>query len=139
MGKKIAIIGYFAKNKLSPDGQSNKTKIIYNNIVKRYGYKNVSKLDTTEWKNKPIVFFIRTLKLYFSNDDIIVMTAHKGVKILIPLFVNLNRFFSKKIHYIVIGGWLYDKSDSRFKKKLKKVNYIYSHNNSNATSFYLYT
>ena len=38
-------------------------------------------------------------------EHVVILPAQNGVKVFIPLFVFLKNF-RKKLHYIVIGGWL---------------------------------
>lgn len=40
------------------------------------------------------------------HQHIIIMPAYKGVHLIAPLIVLLNIPFRRKLHYVVIGGWL---------------------------------
>ena len=48
----------------------------------------------------------RCYLLIKSCENIIIMPASNGIKVFIPLFSKMNRIFHKKLHYVVIGGWL---------------------------------
>ena len=124
---KICICGHFGGDKDFYDGQTIKTKTIYKALIEEYGKKKVNKIDTYKWKKNPIRFFIRCVKDMKNTENMIVMPAQNGVKVFIPLFVFLNRFYHKKIFYIVIGGWLPELLEKRKKlaKSLKKIDKIF--------------
>ena len=56
------------------------------------------------------------------------MPAHNGVRVYVPLLTFFRKFFKKrKLHYIVIGGWLasFLKKKKGLARKLKKFDGIY--------------
>ena len=100
---KIGIVGHFGGNKKFVDGQTAKTKTIYSALSEKY---TITKLDTFNWKKHILQMFKNTLSLIKKNDNVIIITAQKGLFVFIPMFVIYNIFFHKKLHYVVIGGWL---------------------------------
>ena len=130
MGK-ILICGHFANNKISYDGQTIKTINVYKELVKKYGSDNVIVIDTYFIKKRPLKFFIDVFKQVKLVDNVIVLPAQRGIKIIIPLFNFLKFNYKFKIHYIVIGSWLPSliKDKKRLTKNLKKVEYIYLETN----------
>lgn len=128
---KICVCGHFAKEKESFNGQTIKTKNIYNQLVKKYGEYNVSIIDTYNWKKHPLRLFSQCIVSSKNSDHIVILPAHKGFKIFVPLFNFLKKKKRFKLHYIVIGGWLYSlvKNNRRMKKELSKTDYIYLENN----------
>ena len=50
----------------------------------------------------------KILASLFSSDNVIILPAQNGLKVIMPLVALLNVFFGRKIHYVVIGGWLPD-------------------------------
>ena len=56
-----------------------------------------------------------------------MLPAHNGVKFFTPVLTALNRFFKRKLFYIVIGGWLpeYLKDKKGLEKRLKKFDGIF--------------
>ena len=127
MSKKILICGHFANNQLSYDGQTIKTVNIYKELLKKYDKENILIADTFFIKNKPLSFFLDIIKNVKSVDNVIILPAQRGVKILIPFFNYLNKKKKFNIHYIVIGAWLpsiIEKSNYLI-KQLKKIDYIY--------------
>ena len=79
----IGIIGHFADGKEIYDGQTVKTRNIYEALKNDY---NPIKLDTYEWKNKKIDTFINCIKMLKNNKNIIILTAQRGLFVFIPLF-----------------------------------------------------
>ena len=124
----VGIIGHFAENKNKFDGQTVKTRCIYEALKTDY---NITTIDTDRWQLKKISIFFNCLKLIKSNSNVIILTAQRGLFVFIPLFVVLNLFFKKKLHYVVIGAWLEEKiKNKKFMIYcLKRFNYIYVENN----------
>ena len=128
--KKIGVIGHFGGNRNFNDGQTVKTQCIYRELKKIYGKNNVSIVDTYNWKKNPMKLLISSINVASTSTDIIVLPAHKGVKVFIPMFNILKYIFKFKLHYIAIGSWLPSliKNDKSMRKALKKVDYIYLEN-----------
>lgn len=103
---KVAVIGHFAFGHTYLDGQTIKTHNVYNALSENIGKQNVMTLDTYGG----LKFFIRMpivlCKALIEAKNIIILPAHRGVRIIAPLIVLLNIFFRQKLHYCVIGGWL---------------------------------
>ena len=128
--KTLSIIGHYGikvKNQLS--GQIVKTVIITKELEKSFGEKEVLKLDTHGAK---IISLLKApfqvIKALKRANNVIIFPAHNGVKIFVPLLVFFRKFFKKrKLHYVVIGGWLPEflKDKPKLAKKLKKFDYIY--------------
>lgn len=103
---KVGICGPFGLNKNLINGQTIKTKSITQGLINYYGEENIAILDSYNWKKNPIKFLMNCVKLIKKSENIILLPAQRGVKVFIPLFNFLNRFFHKKVHYVVIGAWI---------------------------------
>ena len=114
--KKVCIIGHFAKGENLLNGQTVKTKIVTKEIVKELGKKEVSCIDTHGGVKALISAFRQALIALKYHKNIIIMPAENGLRIFAPLLVLLNLLFHRKLHYVVIGGWL-----PEFLKKRKKL------------------
>ena len=70
---------------------------------------------------------IITEEIKNSNHEIVTVDAHGGIKVVVPVLAVLNRIYHKKLHYIVIGGWLSNFLDRKqfLKRQLQSFNYIY--------------
>ena len=125
--KKICIIGHFGFGKEYFDGQTIKTKIVTEELKHKYGNKNVTMIDTENGKKKVVTLPFLLLKSLKEHDNVIILPAHNGVRVIAPLLAVENRIFKRKIHYVVIGGWLPELvlQKKYLKKYLKTYNGIF--------------
>ena len=125
--KKVCVIGHFGFGENLLNGQTIKTKIVTKELDKRFGADQVVKIDTHGGtKAFPSVVF-QMIKAFIKCNNIIIFPAHNGIKIFVPLCNSINLFFHRRLHYVVIGGWLpsFLKDKSNLKKGLTKFNGIY--------------
>lgn len=126
--KTVALIGHFAFGYNYLDGQTIKTKIITDALCSRLNENEVIKIDTYGGKKNLIKSPFQVINAYKNAKNIIILPAHNGLRIYTPLLSFFRHFFKKrKLHYVVIGGWLPDfiKSKRLLKKQLKKFDCIY--------------
>ena len=109
------------------DGQTVKTKNIYNELAKKYGEENISKIDTFNWKKHPIYFIRKCRKELKNTENLIILPAHNGVKVFVPFFKFWNKFYHKKIFYAVVGGWLPELLASKvwLTKEIRKLSKVF--------------
>ena len=105
--KKVSVIGHFAFGFKFLDGQTIKTKIITEELQNQLGQEQVLRMDTHGgWKTllkAPLQAF-HALK---NSANVLMFPAHNGLRIYAPLLFLLKRLFKgRKLHHIVIGGWL---------------------------------
>lgn len=101
---KITIVGHFAQNLNFNDGQTIKTRNLYNELQKKYT--NTNLIDTYNWRKRIFNLFISCIKSLKNSDNVIILPAQNGVKVFVPLFAVFNVIYKRKIHYVVVGGWL---------------------------------
>ena len=129
---KVAIIGHFGGNKQFYDGQTVKTKIITEELQNQFGKEQVLKFDTNGgWKTllKAPFQVVSALK---NSTNVLIFPAHNGLRVYAPLLSFANKFFKKrKIHYVVIGGWLprFLMQHKWLSRMLRKFNGIYVETN----------
>lgn len=125
--KKIAIIGHFGGKENILDGQTIKTKILYDELSKSTNWK-IAKVDTYYKKHNPLKLGIDTFKCLISTKDIIVLLSGNGMKFYFPLLSFFANKFNKNIYHDVIGGNLdlYVSKYPKFKKYLNsfQVNWV---------------
>ena len=133
MRVKVSILGHFGEGVNLLNGQTVKTKIITEELQNQLGQDQVLKIDTHGgWKTllkAPFQVF-RALK---NSTNVLIFPAHNGLRVYAPLLSFQRHFFKKrKIHYVVIGGWLPEflKERKRLSKKLKKFDGIYVETNT---------
>ncbi|MFQ9726147.1 MAG: glycosyltransferase [Clostridium perfringens] len=106
--KKATVVGHFAEGKNLLNGQTVKTKIVYNELVRIYGKKQVDYIDTHGGAKVIIKALFKCIKKMNFSDNFIIMPAENGLRVFAPFLSLLNCFFNKRLHYVVIGGWLPD-------------------------------
>lgn len=99
----IAIIGCFGGNRELLDGQTVKTKTLYEEIEKNTNWK-IEKVDTYYKKNKPVYLLIKSLYSIAISENIIFSLSENGLKVYLPMLYLFGKFFNKKIYHCVIGG-----------------------------------
>ena len=120
MKKKIAIIGHFGGDKDFFDGQTVKTKILFDELSKAIDWE-IKKVDTYLNKTNKIKLLFVTFKCLFSCKKIIILVSGNGMKLFFPLLFFFAKFFHKDIYHDVIGGNL-DKNVNKNPKYIKYLN-----------------
>lgn len=105
--KRVAIIGHFAYGFEYLDGQTIKTKIISKEMRREFGDNEVEEIDTHGGWTTLCKAPFQVFSALRDNRNVIMMPAHNGLRVYAPLLKYARKFFRKrKLHYIVIGGWL---------------------------------
>ena len=132
MRVKVSILGHFGVGANLLNGQTVKTKIITEELQNQLGQDQVMKIDTHGgWKTflkAPFQVF-RALK---NSTNVLIFPAHNGLRVYAPLLSFQRRFFkNRKLHYVVIGGWLpqFLQKRKRLAETLKKFDGIYVETN----------
>ena len=131
--KKIAVIGHFAFGKEYLDGQTVKTKVLTQALRNRFGEDEILAVDTHGWSGNPIRFFLRVWQTAKQAENVVVLPAHNGLRVIIPLLHTAAKLHKKcRLHYVVIGGWLprYLKNKNNLAKQLKAFAGIYVETNT---------
>lgn len=103
---KVAIVGCFDGNNESYGGQVIKTRNIYKILERKLSKNAIIKIDTLNWMKKIINLLKESFNAIKKSENIIILPANNGVKVFVPFFLFFNKFFHRKIFYVVIGGWL---------------------------------
>ncbi|MCC5912476.1 MAG: glycosyltransferase family 4 protein [Clostridiaceae bacterium] len=128
MKKKVFILGNFGywTNKLN--GQSMRTRTVYEALKKNDGF-NIKYTDTSVRGKKIEILsnYLRGLFKWVTSKYIILLPAQKAIKFTLPFFCYFNILFRKSIHFIAIGGWLSEflQNNQAYVKYFKNVNFIY--------------
>lgn len=132
MKKKLSIIGHYGKGKTFLDGQTVKTKILTEELVLRYGEDKIGQVDTYGGKKVLLKLILKTISALRQSESVIILPAHKGLRVFVPVLNFFNRVYKRKLFYVVIGGWLpaYLKDKKCLTKKLKKFDAIFVETNS---------
>ncbi len=125
--KKLVIIGHFGGNENFLDGQTVKTKILYDELSKDMDWK-IIKVDTYYKSKKPVKLLLCTIKALFSSKYVIVLLSGNGMKFYFPILYFFVKTFHTRVFHDVIGGNLdtYVKKIPKFKKYLNsfRINWV---------------
>ena len=118
--RKVAVIGHFAYGLDCLDGQTVKTKIITEELQNQLEQDDVITLDTHGGKKTLLKAPFQVFRALKSSKNVLIFPAHNGLRIYAPLLSIQRCFFKKRrLHYVVIGGWL-----PQFLKKRKLLSHI---------------
>ncbi|MFC5465584.1 glycosyltransferase [Lederbergia graminis] len=125
--QRIGICGNFGFNQNIANGQIVKTKVIRDKLTAHFGNQHVYTIDSYLWKKRPLKILNECVRLAYKCDTIIILPAHKGIKVFAPLFNILCRIFNCKLQYSVIGGWLPEflNNNRRLLKSVKNMDTVY--------------
>lgn len=119
--RKLAIIGHFGFCGEFLDGQTVKTRIVGDELKRKLGEDEVRCIDSHGGFRFLLSFFWKGWNALRSCEIVIILPGENGLCVIPPVLLFYNLFFSRKIHYVVIGGWLPVKTaDSRFFRWLLK-------------------
>lgn len=130
--KTAGICGHFGLGKELLNGQTIKTKIISKELENQLGKNEVQIVDSHNSRSRLLHLIFNCLRMSKDCRNIIIMPANNGLKVFVPLFSLLNKLYHRKLHYIVIGGWLTEVIDESkwLKKLLKNFDGIYVETNT---------
>lgn len=130
--KRVGIIGHFGFGKDLANGQTIKTKIVTDELGKLLGKDEIHCVDTHMSKKQLLSLPFILWKTLKTCRNIVILPAHNGLRIIAPLLIFENAFFHRKLHYVVIGGWLpvFLNKRNSLVQKLKKFNGIYVETNT---------
>ena len=104
--RKISIIGNFNIKNNSYNGQTIKTRIVADELESLYGTSEIKRIDTAGGKSVVLRLLFQLFGCVARSRNVIILPAQNGIKVILPLVVIYNLLFSRRIHYVVIGGWL---------------------------------
>lgn len=129
MTVKVSVLGHFGRGETLLNGQTVKTKIITEELQRSLGREQVLKIDTHGgWKTLVKAPF-QTISALKNSRNILIFPAQNGLRVYAPLLSFFRRFFrGRKLHYVVIGGWLPSFLTERknLAKALKEFDGIYA-------------
>ena len=100
------MIGHYGGERIFLDGQTVKTKTITKALEDVYGTNNILRVDTYKSKKFFVKFIFQAQSILRKSQNIMVLPAQNGVRFIAPVLNFWNKFYKRRIHYCVIGGWL---------------------------------
>ncbi len=124
---KIAIIGHFGADRDLLDGQTVKTKILYQELTAATGWQ-IRTVDTYYKSTRPLRLLAQTVSCLLRSRDILVLLSGNGMRFYFPLLSFCARVFHTRVYHDVIGGSLdrYVERYPRFRRYLNsfRVNWV---------------
>lgn len=108
--KKIGVCGVYGDGPDFSGGQPGKVKTMIRMLSDYYGADNIKTANTAGWKKHPVKMLTNCIRLAQECECIVILPAHNGLKVFLPLFIGLRRVYHFKLFYSVIGGWLASKA-----------------------------
>lgn len=130
--KKVCVVGHFGFGENMLNGQTIKTKTVTTELEKQLGADQVMKIDTHGGAKALPKITVQLINAFKNCKNIIIFPAHNGIKVFVPLCNAINRVFHRKLHYVVIGGWLNELLDEhkKIEAELKAFTGIYVETNA---------
>ena len=87
-------------------GQTIKTLTLVNELEKKIGSDKLVKIDTSGGVRRVAFLLIDLLKYMRKSVNVVILPGQNGLRVIAPVISFLNLFFRRRVHYVVIGGWL---------------------------------
>lgn len=104
MSNKVTVIGYFGFETNQLDGQTIKTRNVYQLLRTAY---DTEFFDTQSLKNRKLNI-LPLLWMAFKYKNIFYLGAQNNLRYFFPLLYLISKLRRGKIVYVTVGGWLYD-------------------------------
>ena len=117
--KRIGIIGHFGGNENFMDGQTVKTKVLYDELNKT-GMYDIVKVDTYLFKKSKVKLILDTLRCLLGCNTVFLLVSAGGMRVYFPLLYYWNKIFKTRVIHDVIGGNLhkYVRDNKNYKRYL---------------------
>ena len=102
---KTLILGYLGYHTNQLDGQTVKTRNLYELVKNKLGESEVDYFDTQDFQYKKSSVFV-LLKKLIDCKYLFYLPAHNNLKYIFPIVFVISKICGFKILYFVIGGWL---------------------------------
>ncbi len=107
---KICVVGRFNRDHAC-DGQTIKTIEVVEELVKKYGEKNVRQTCYAKIRDNKPKLFIALLKSFAASERVIVAANSTGVRNLLKACTLINRIFHRKLYFMLVGAALAEEVD----------------------------
>lgn len=128
---KIGLIGRVDPERTLFDGQTVKTRMMYQLLCSLYGEQRIQVVDTLDWRHRWLQVFAGTCRCLRDCDRIVILLSRNGRRVLYPCLARTARRKGAKVYQNLIGGRLDDDLDEypRWAGYLNafEVNWVESH------------
>ncbi len=130
--RKLSIIGHFGFGKELLNGQTIKTKIVSDALIKELGAESVAMIDTHGGKKRALKILRDSYFALKASEQVLIAPAASAAKVIIPFLVFFNRFYKRKLYLLEIGGWLRAKLKSkRFRRYFSRFEKLFIETSEN--------
>ena len=107
MSVKVSVLGHFGGDEALLNGQTVKTKIITEELQHQFGQNQVLTIDTHGGAKTLVKAPLQAISALKNSRNVVIFPAQNGLRVYAPLLTFFRHFFKgRKLHYVVIGGWL---------------------------------
>lgn len=103
---KVCVCGHFAFGKTYLNGQTIKTKVVTKQLEKSFGKDEILKIDSHGGKKRMVLLPFLLFVNLFKCKNFVILPAQNGLRVIPAILLIENILFRRKLHYVVIGGWL---------------------------------
>lgn len=103
---KIGIIGRVDLGRTLFDGQTVKTRMMYQLLCEMYGADRIEIVDTIDWKHRALQIVVDTRRCLKRCDDVVILLSRNGRRVLYPLLAKTAQRRGTRVYQNLIGGWL---------------------------------
>ena len=119
MPKVFGIIGRVADGSSLCDGQTVKTRVLADELIRRYPDARLLIADTYDYKRHVPGLISSIVQCLRKSDVIFILLSRNGRRVIFPIVDAVNRFYHKPVFHDVIGGaFEYDLVGSRTLQKI---------------------
>lgn len=105
---RIGLIGRVDLEYSMFDGQTVKTRTLYEQLVLRYGEAGVRLVETRDYKKRPFAVARAFWRCIWECEDVIVSLSRGGRSAVFPLLAVASRLRHTKVYHVLVGGALGD-------------------------------
>jgi len=96
---KVCVVGHFGTGQNLLNGQTVKTKIVAQELERRFGEAQVLKIDTHGGAKTLLKAPLQVFRALRKCENVVILPAHNGLRVYAPLLAFMRRFFkNRKIH-----------------------------------------
>ncbi len=135
--RNVCIIGNFGYASNDLNGQTMRTRTVLESVEKYMDEYTIDYLDTSLLKRNSLSIewlncLVRAIFHVLRSKILIFMPAQGAIKYMCFLMHICGVILSKKVHFVAIGGWLYEflSKNPRYSKYIKKADRVYVQTNS---------
>jgi len=124
---RYGVVARFAEGRNAFGGQTIKTRNFTEELEAVVGSDAVYRGDMSGWQKKPLKLVKQMLYALANCDEVVILPAFNGVRVIPRLLLLLRAWRKTKLQYVVVGGWLPEflKGRKGLTQCLKKFDGIY--------------